>query len=204
LNQPVPHPTTLVKLVGRAGPQVLEQLNAALVAKLAGDKLLRGRKLRIDTTVVAADIDDPTDADLLDHAIRKHPQASASLVGWSAGSKGAARPPGSGSGTAAGPPGGGCTSSARCCADPGSRWRRSTSSPPSSLGSPGWPFRDAQHVAGAVHRLLGRRPGDGRLRRLAADLDATVQGTGRLLAQTAGAAGRPAHHRRPHGLPGRP
>ena len=71
LDQPVPHPTTLVKLVGRAGPQVVEQLNTALVAKLAGDKLLRGRKLRIDTTVVAADIDYPTDADLLDHAIRK-------------------------------------------------------------------------------------------------------------------------------------
>src|SRR6266516_3229539 len=67
----VPVPTTLVKLVGRAGPQVVEQLNTALVAKLAGDKLLRGRKLRIDTTVVAADIDYPTDADLLEHAIRK-------------------------------------------------------------------------------------------------------------------------------------
>ena len=70
LDQPVPHPTTLVKLVGRAGPEVLEQLNAALVAKLAADKLLRCRKLRIDTTVVEADIDHPTDADLLEGAVR--------------------------------------------------------------------------------------------------------------------------------------
>jgi IS5 family transposase len=33
LDQPVPHPTTLVKLVRRAGPEVIEQLNQALVAK---------------------------------------------------------------------------------------------------------------------------------------------------------------------------
>jgi IS5 family transposase len=71
LDRPVPHPTTLVKLVRRAGPEVIEELNTALVAKLAQGKLLRGRKLRVDTTVVEADIDYPTDADLLEHAVRK-------------------------------------------------------------------------------------------------------------------------------------
>jgi transposase, IS5 family len=71
LDRPVPHPTTLVKLVRRAGPEVIEELNAALVAKLAQGKLLRGRKLRVDTTVVEADIDYPTDADLLEQAVRK-------------------------------------------------------------------------------------------------------------------------------------
>jgi hypothetical protein len=34
LDRPVPHPTTLVKLVRRAGPEVVEELNAALVGKL--------------------------------------------------------------------------------------------------------------------------------------------------------------------------
>src|SRR6266511_1450147 len=71
LDQPVPHPTTLSKLVGRAGPGVIDQLNHALLGKLAADKLLRGRKLRVDTTVVEADIDYPTDADLLEGAVRK-------------------------------------------------------------------------------------------------------------------------------------
>jgi transposase, IS5 family len=71
LDRPVPHPTTLVKLVRRAGPGVIEELNAALVAKLAQGKLLRARKLRVDTTVVEADIDYPTDADLLEQAVRK-------------------------------------------------------------------------------------------------------------------------------------
>ena len=69
-DQPVPHPTTLSKLGRRAGPEVIGQLNAALLGKLAGDKLLRARKLRIDTTVVEADIDYPTDADLLEQAVR--------------------------------------------------------------------------------------------------------------------------------------
>jgi transposase, IS5 family len=71
LDRPVPHPTTLIKLVRRTGPDVVEQLNAALVAKLTAGKLLRARKLRVDTTVVEADIDYPTDADLLEHAVRK-------------------------------------------------------------------------------------------------------------------------------------
>jgi IS5 family transposase len=44
LDQPVPHPTTLSKLVRRAGPQVIDQLNHALLGKLAADKLLRGRE----------------------------------------------------------------------------------------------------------------------------------------------------------------
>jgi len=35
------------QLVGKAGPEVFEQLNAALVGKLAEDRLLRARKLRM-------------------------------------------------------------------------------------------------------------------------------------------------------------
>jgi IS5 family transposase len=89
-DRPVPHPTTLVKLVRRAGPEVIQELNAALLEKLVDDKLLRARKLRVDTTVVEADIDYPTDADLLEHAVRK-------LVGCSAGSRPEGRPAGPGS-----------------------------------------------------------------------------------------------------------
>jgi transposase, IS5 family len=71
LDRPVPHPTTLVKLVRRGGPDVVQQPNAALLGKLGEDKLLGVRKLRVDTTVVEADIDHPTDADLLEQAVRK-------------------------------------------------------------------------------------------------------------------------------------
>jgi transposase, IS5 family len=98
LDQPVPHPTTLSKLVRRAGPGVVDQLNHALVGKLAADKLLRARKLRVDTTVVAADIDYPTDADLLEQAVRK-------LGGLVRRSRAHGQPPGPRFGTGAGPPG---------------------------------------------------------------------------------------------------
>lgn len=71
LTSPVPHPTTLVKLMRRGGAQTVEQLNAASLGKLVEDKLVRCRKLRIDTTVIEANIDHPTDAELLDHGVRK-------------------------------------------------------------------------------------------------------------------------------------
>jgi IS5 family transposase len=95
LDRPVPHPTTLIKLVRRAGPQVIEELNAALVAKLAADKLLRGRKLRVDTTVVEADIDHPP-------TLTCWSMRSASSVDWYGASRLAVRPAGLDSGTVAG------------------------------------------------------------------------------------------------------
>ena len=71
LDQPMPHPTTLSKLVRRCGPQVIGQLNVALLGKLADDKLLRCRKLRVDTTVVSANVAYPTDVGLLARAVAK-------------------------------------------------------------------------------------------------------------------------------------
>jgi transposase, IS5 family len=71
LDQPVPHPTTLSKLVRRAGPDTIAALNAALLGKLADDKLLRCRKLRVDTTVVSANVAYPTDVGLLARAVCK-------------------------------------------------------------------------------------------------------------------------------------
>jgi IS5 family transposase len=98
LDRPVPHPTTLVKLVRRAGPEVVDELNAVLLAKLAAGKLLRARKLRVDTTVVEADIDYPPTPTCWS-------TRSASSVGWSAASRAVGRPAGPGSATGAGRPG---------------------------------------------------------------------------------------------------
>ncbi len=67
----MPHPTTLSKLVRRAGPDTIAALNTALLAKLADDKLLRCRKLRVDTTVVGANVAYPTDVGLLARAVAK-------------------------------------------------------------------------------------------------------------------------------------
>jgi transposase, IS5 family len=66
-----PHPTTLVKLTRRVGEQTVEQLNQALLARAAEHKLLRTYKVRVDTTVIAANVAYPTDLGLLARAVDK-------------------------------------------------------------------------------------------------------------------------------------
>jgi IS5 family transposase len=67
----VPDPTTLMKLTKRLGPGLLEELNAELLALAVERKVLRSRRLRVDTTVVEADIRSPTDSGLCAHAVSR-------------------------------------------------------------------------------------------------------------------------------------
>lgn len=69
-NDPVPDATTLVKLTQKYGPTTVRALNEALVLKLKEEKVVRGRKLRLDTTVAEANIHYPTDTSLLGDGIR--------------------------------------------------------------------------------------------------------------------------------------
>jgi transposase, IS5 family len=71
LDGSVPHPTTLMKLTTRCGSAAVEGLNEALLAKAAEAKLLRTNRVRVDTTVVAANVSYPTDSGLLAKAIRR-------------------------------------------------------------------------------------------------------------------------------------
>jgi IS5 family transposase len=64
-----PHPTTLVKLTRRVGPALVDRLNQALLANAATHKVLGTHKVRVDTTVVEANLCYPTDAGLLAKAI---------------------------------------------------------------------------------------------------------------------------------------
>jgi IS5 family transposase len=178
LDRPVPHPTTLVKLVRRAGPEVTEQLNAALLAKLAQGKLLRGHKLRVDTTVVEADIDYPTDADLLEHAVRK----LGGLVRRVKGRGAAGRTRFRDRGRAAG----------RRMKQLARTLRRRTGVAMAEVDRltgevariARQSLREVQAVARNARRMLARRPEDGRLGRLVGELAETIAATGRLLAQT--------------------
>ena len=70
LDAPVPHATTLSKLTRKYGPTILHDLNRALVQRACEAKLVRCRKLRVDTTVVQAPIDYPTDIGLLADSAR--------------------------------------------------------------------------------------------------------------------------------------
>jgi IS5 family transposase len=65
LSDPVPDASTLIKLTNGPCRGLADEVHGALVQRLAEKKVLRGRQLRIDTTVVDADIHYPTDADLL-------------------------------------------------------------------------------------------------------------------------------------------
>ena len=178
LDRPVPHPTTLVKLVRRAGPEVVEELNAALVAKLASGKLLRGRKLRVDTTVVEADIDHPTDADLLEKAVRKLGGLVRRIKARGAASRTRFRDR--------------SRSAGRRLKQISRTLRRRTGQAPAEID------RLTAQVAAIARRTLGqaerighrarraaaRRPEDGRLRRLVERLEETTTATRRLLDQT--------------------
>ena len=75
LHKSPPHPTTLMKLTRRFGPEVVQQLNAALLDRAVADKLLRGRRLRVDTTCVEADVRYPTDSGLCAHAVSRMTRA---------------------------------------------------------------------------------------------------------------------------------
>jgi len=70
LSDRVPDSTTLIKLTHKYGEGTVRALNDALVLKLKEGKIVRGKKLRIDTTVVESDIHHPTDAGLLTDGVR--------------------------------------------------------------------------------------------------------------------------------------
>lgn len=70
LEDPVPDDTTLIKLTKKYGEDTLRELNEAIVLKLKEGKVIRGKKLRLDTTVTEANIHHPTDASLLADGIK--------------------------------------------------------------------------------------------------------------------------------------
>ena len=70
LSGQVPDASTLIKLTGGPCKGLAEEVHDALVKKLTEKKVLRGRKVRVDTTVVEADIHYPTDVDLLADGVR--------------------------------------------------------------------------------------------------------------------------------------
>ena len=69
----MPHPTTLMKLTTRCGSAAVDGLNEALLAKAAEAKLLRTNQIRVDTTVVPANVSYPTDSGLLAKAVAGSP-----------------------------------------------------------------------------------------------------------------------------------
>jgi transposase, IS5 family len=70
LDARVPDESTVRKLTRRLGPEVVAELSRALIAKATREKHFRARAVRIDSTVIEADVKYPTDADLAAHGVR--------------------------------------------------------------------------------------------------------------------------------------
>lgn len=71
LDKKVPESTTLIKLTQKYGPEMIEAVNNGLLHQLTNKKILKGKKLRMDSTVVASNIHYPTDAGLLSDSVKK-------------------------------------------------------------------------------------------------------------------------------------
>jgi IS5 family transposase len=66
----VPDSKTLVRLGQAVGPEAIRNLHDRLVAIAQERKVIRGRKMRLDTTVVESNIHYPTDSSLLNDGAR--------------------------------------------------------------------------------------------------------------------------------------
>lgn len=69
IDDPLPHPTTLMKITTRCGQVTVAALNEQLLAKATEQKLVKTGKVRADTTVVSANVNYPTDTGLLAQAV---------------------------------------------------------------------------------------------------------------------------------------
>jgi IS5 family transposase len=66
----VPDAKTLGKVALALGPEIVEKLHRRVVAMAQEKKIIHGRRLRVDTTVVETDIHYPTDSSLLGDGVR--------------------------------------------------------------------------------------------------------------------------------------
>jgi len=70
LSERVPDESTVRKLTRRIGPETVSELTRALISKATREKRFRPRAVRIDSTVIEADIRYPTDAGLASHGVK--------------------------------------------------------------------------------------------------------------------------------------
>jgi len=70
LTERVPDESTVRKLTRRIGPETVSEITRALIAKATREKRFRPRAVRIDSTVIEADVRYPTDSGLASHGVR--------------------------------------------------------------------------------------------------------------------------------------
>lgn len=70
-TEKLPDPTTLMKLTKKYGDEVIKEINKILVQKAKEKKIIKGKKLRIDTSVIESNTHYPTDTSLLKDSVDK-------------------------------------------------------------------------------------------------------------------------------------
>lgn len=70
LSGRVPDESTVRKLARRIGPDMVNEITRALIARECREKRFRARAARIDSTVIEADVRYPTDSSLAAHGVR--------------------------------------------------------------------------------------------------------------------------------------
>lgn len=66
-----PTDTAMMKITKKYGDEIIQQINDNFILELRKNKVIKGRKLRIDSTVIEANIAYPTDAELLYKGVQK-------------------------------------------------------------------------------------------------------------------------------------
>jgi len=70
LGERVPDESTVRKLTRRLGAESVKELTRSLIEMALGERRFRPRAVRIDSTVIEADVRYPTDAGLAWHGVR--------------------------------------------------------------------------------------------------------------------------------------
>ena len=70
LSDRVPDESTVRKLTRRVGAETVNELTRTLIETATREKRFRPRAVRIDSTVIEADVRYPTDADLASHGVK--------------------------------------------------------------------------------------------------------------------------------------
>ena len=70
LGERVPDESTVRKLTRRIGPETVSEITRAMIVKATREKRFRPRAVRIDSTVIEADVKYPTDAGLASSGVR--------------------------------------------------------------------------------------------------------------------------------------
>jgi IS5 family transposase len=87
LTERVPDESTVRKLTRRIGSETVAELTRALIVKATREKRFRPRAVRIDSTVIEADVRYPTDAGLASAGVRALAREGRKLAGLAAETK---------------------------------------------------------------------------------------------------------------------